>query len=202
MSVAGCLLGFTKISDEMKDEDIVNYIKGIGYDEGLKVVVDPKILSPKAFIDDVVNNRLVNPYMPDTPQRIATDTSQKISIRFGESVKAYIASDCLNEDDLKLIPFFMATYIRYLMAIDDDGKAFELSPDPRRDELVAYVKTIHLGSYSNDEVEKMLTPILKLDDLWGFDLYNSKLKDRVLNNFKNMVSGKDSIRETLHKILK
>ncbi len=202
MSVAGCLLGFTKISDEMKDEDIVNYIKGIGYDEGLKVVVDPKILSPKAFIDDVVNNRLVNPYMPDTPQRIVTDTSQKISIRFGESVKAYMASDILNEDDLKLIPFFMATYLRYLMAIDDEGKAFELSPDPRLVELVDYVKAIRLGSYSNQEVEKMIAPILKLEDLWGFDLYNSKLKNKVVNNFKNMVSGKGSIRESLHKILK
>lgn len=201
MSIAGCLLGFSKISDEMKDEDIVNYIKGIGYDEGLKVVVDPKILSPKAFIDDVVNNRLVNPYMPDTPQRIATDTSQKISIRFGESVKAYIADNNLDENDLKLIPFFMATYIRYLMAIDDDGKSFELSPDPRLEELVPFVKTIKLGSYSKAEVEKMILPILMLDNLWGFDLYNSKLKDKVVNHFKNMVSDKGAIRESLHKIL-
>lgn len=202
MSVAGCLLGFTKISDEMKDADIVSYIKGIGYDEGLKVVVDPKILSPKSFIDDVVNNRLVNPYMPDTPQRIATDTSQKIAIRFGESVKSYIASDSLNEEDLKLIPFFMATYIRYLMAIDDEGQAFELSPDPRGDELVALVKGIKLGSYSLEEVEKMIAPILKIEDLWGFDLYNSKLKNKVVENFKNIVNGKGSLRESLHSIVK
>lgn len=31
--------------------------------------------------------------MPDTPQRIATDTSQKLAIRFGETIKAYMASD-------------------------------------------------------------------------------------------------------------
>ena len=28
--------------------------------------------------------------MPDAPQRIATDTSQKLSIRFGETIKKYI----------------------------------------------------------------------------------------------------------------
>ena len=29
--------------------------------------------------------------MPDTPQRIATDTSQKVGIRFGETIKSYVA---------------------------------------------------------------------------------------------------------------
>ena len=29
--------------------------------------------------------------MPDAPQRIATDTSQKLAIRFGETIKAYEA---------------------------------------------------------------------------------------------------------------
>ena len=30
-------------------------LKKLGYDEGLPVVVDPKIISPKTFIDEVVN---------------------------------------------------------------------------------------------------------------------------------------------------
>ncbi len=29
--------------------------------------------------------------MPDTPQRIATDTSQKVGIRYGETIKSYVA---------------------------------------------------------------------------------------------------------------
>ena len=28
--------------------------------------------------------------MPDAPQRIATDTSQKVGIRFGETIKSYV----------------------------------------------------------------------------------------------------------------
>ena len=41
--------------------------------------------------------------MPDAPQRIATDTSQKLSIRFGETIKAYQAKG-LDMDELVLIP--------------------------------------------------------------------------------------------------
>ena len=75
MSVYGCMLGYTLICDEMKDADIVALIKRLGYVEGLPVVVNPGILEPKAFIDEVVEQRLPNPFMPDAPQRIATDTS-------------------------------------------------------------------------------------------------------------------------------
>ena len=89
LAIFGNLLGFTLIADEMKDEDLVKLVNILGYKEGLPVVVDPKILSPKAFIDEVVQKRIPNPFMPDTPQRIACDTSQKLSIRFGETIKAY-----------------------------------------------------------------------------------------------------------------
>ena len=38
------------------------------------------------FIHEVIDQRFPNPFMPDTPQRIASDTSQKNPIRFGETV--------------------------------------------------------------------------------------------------------------------
>ena len=50
MSVYGCMLGYDLICAEMKDEDIVALIKRLGYVEGLPVVVDPKILNPKASL--------------------------------------------------------------------------------------------------------------------------------------------------------
>ena len=90
LAVYGCMLGYTLICDEMKDETLVKLVKRLGYVEGLPVVVDPVILSPKAFIDEVVEQRLPNPFMPDSPQRIATDTSQKVGIRFGETIKSYV----------------------------------------------------------------------------------------------------------------
>ena len=51
----------------MKDEDLVKLVETIGYREGLPVVTDPGILSPKKFIDEVLQVRVPNPFMPDTP---------------------------------------------------------------------------------------------------------------------------------------
>lgn len=74
----------------MQDEDLSELVKRVGYVEGLPVVVNPKIIDPKQFIDEVINLRLVNPNIPDTPQRIASDTSQKVGIRYGETIKALV----------------------------------------------------------------------------------------------------------------
>ena len=91
LAVYGCVLGYTLIADEMKDEELNRLVHEIGPVEGMPVVTDPGILSPEAFVDEVINVRIPNPFMPDTPQRIATDTSQKVGIRYGETIKAYVA---------------------------------------------------------------------------------------------------------------
>ena len=116
MSMFGCLLGYVLICKEMEDSDIVNLVKRLGYVEGLPVVVDPGIISPKAFIDEVVCERLPNKFMPDDPRRIATDTSQKVGIRFGETIKSYLAEG-RNLDGLIAIPLALAAWMRYLLGI-------------------------------------------------------------------------------------
>ena len=65
LAVYGCLLGYEKISEEMKDEDLTKMIRTIGLVEGLPVVVNPGVLDPKEFIDTVLNVRFPNPFMPD-----------------------------------------------------------------------------------------------------------------------------------------
>ncbi|MCL2602745.1 MAG: mannitol dehydrogenase family protein, partial [Treponema sp.] len=145
LAIFGCLLGYTRISEEMKNAHLVKLIKTIGYQEGLPVVVDPIILSPQEFIASVINVRFPNPFMPDTPQRIAIDISQKIPVRFGETIKAYLASPALKIDDLKLIPLVLAAWLRYLMGIDDEGKPFTLSSDPLLPALVPALSGIKLG---------------------------------------------------------
>ena len=101
LAIYGCLLGYDHIWKKMWDDDLVRLIRLIGYKEGLTVVTDPGILNPKDFIDTVVNVRLVNPFMPDMPQRIAADTSQKLSIRYGEINNSYIAAG--KAEELKYI---------------------------------------------------------------------------------------------------
>ncbi|MCR5100300.1 MAG: mannitol dehydrogenase family protein [Butyrivibrio sp.] len=201
LAVFGCLLGFTKIADEMKDEALVSMVKTIGYKEGLPVVVDPKVIKPDEFIDTVVNVRIPNPFMPDTPQRIATDTSQKLPIRFGETIKAYQASDKLDVSELKLIPLVFAGWIRYLMAIDDEGNKFELSSDPRIESLKSVIEQLEFGKkYNKKELEEIIKPILTDKTLFGVDLTEVGMSDLVCDYLVTMLSGKGEIRKLLDSL--
>lgn len=197
LAVFGCILGYDKISEEMKDTQLKKLVEKVGYAEGLPVVVNPGILDPKAFIDTVLQVRIPNPFMPDTPQRIATDTSQKLAIRFGETIKAYEASQSLDVADLKLIPLVFAGWLRYLMAVDDNGQAFELSPDPLLETVCPYVAGIKLGSDEN--VEAVLQPILTNKAIFGVDLYEVGMADKVCGYFREMIAGTGAVRKTLEK---
>ena len=198
LAVFGCLLGYQKISEEMKDVELKKLVERIGYVEGLPVVVNPGILDPKEFIDTVLNVRIPNPFMPDTPQRIATDTSQKLAIRFGETIKNYIASEDKDLSNLKLIPMVFAGWMRYLMAIDDNGNAFELSPDPLLDTVCPIVAGIKLG---DTDVEETIKPLLTNKAIFGVDLYEVGLADLIVSYFKELIAGPGAIRATLKKYL-
>lgn len=197
LAVYGCLLGYQKISDEMHDAELVKMVETIGYKEGLPVVVDPGILDPKEFIDTVLKVRVPNPFMPDTPQRIATDTSQKLAIRFGETIKAYMADPALDVKSLKLIPLVFAGWLRYLMAVDDEGKAFELSPDPLLDTVCPYVAEIRLGEAF--DAESKIGSVLHKKEIFGVDLYEAGLADTVIGYFKELTAGVGAVRKTLQK---
>ena len=194
LAIFGCLLGYKKISDEMKDKELKKLVERIGYEEGLLVVVDPKVIAPLAFIDTVISERLPNPFMPDTPQRIATDTSQKLAIRFGETIKAYAASDTLSASELSMIPLVFAGYIRYLTATDDNGDLFELSSDPRLDTLHKQVEGL-----CRNNVREKTAEILTDKSLWGVDLCEVGLAEKVISYLEQMLAGNGAIRETLKK---
>ena len=197
LAVFGCILGYEKISDEMKDAELKKLVETVGYVEGLPVVVNPGVLDPKEFIDTVLNVRIPNPFMPDTPQRIATDTSQKLAIRFGETIKAYAASDELDVADLKLIPVVFAGWLRYLMGVNDNGEKFELSPDPLLDTVCPYVAGFELGKEA--DVESALKPILEDAKIWGVNLYEVGMADKVCGYFAEMIKGPGAVRATLKK---
>ena len=196
LAIFGCLLGYEKISEEMKDTELKKLVEIVGYKEGIPEVVDPGILDPKEFIDTVLNVRVPNPFMPDTPQRIATDTSQKLAIRFGETIKAYAADEGRDVGDLKLIPLVLAGWLRYLMGIDDKGEKFTLSPDPLLEELCPYVAEIRLG---DTEIEEKIRPILESEKIFGVNLYELGMADQIVSYFKELLRKPGAIRETLKK---
>lgn len=197
LAILGCILGMDTIAQEMTDADLSALVKRIGYVEGLPVVVDPGIMKPADFLSDVLTIRLPNVFMPDTPQRIATDTSQKLSIRFGETIKEYIRRG-MDLSELKGIRFVLAAYLRYLMAIGDDGKPFECSPDPLLTELQSQLKGIELGGTFCD---CQLKPILENANIFGISLYEAGLADDVIAIFKKLIAGPGAVRTELHKVV-
>ena len=197
LAVFGCLLGYELISEEMKNPALKKLVERIGYQEGLPVVINPGILDPKQFIDEVLGMRIPNPFMPDTPQRIATDTSQKLPIRFGETIKAYMVSDTLSLDELEGIPLVFAGWLRYLMGVDDKGNPFTPSPDPLLDDLMPLFADVKLGG--DCDVRTLITPILQRADIFGVDLTQSVLGDKVISLYTEMIKKPGAVAELLEK---
>lgn len=199
LAVYGCLLGYSKISEEMKDKDLVKLVELIGYQEGLPVVTDPGILSPRKFIDEVLQLRVPNPFMPDTPQRIACDTSQKLAVRFGETIKAYADRPGLSVSDLKFIPMVHGGWCRYLLGVDDRGNAFTVSPDPMYQTMAELLKGVKVGEAC--DVHKVLEPILSNEKIFGVNLYQVGMGETVEEIFSELIAGPGAVRATLKRHL-
>lgn len=49
LAVYGCLLGYNRIYEEMKDKELVALIEGLAYKEAIKVVENPKVIDLKSL---------------------------------------------------------------------------------------------------------------------------------------------------------
>jgi fructuronate reductase len=196
LAVFGCLLGYKRINEEMNDPDLVKLAEGIGYLEGLPVAVDPEIINPKQFLDEVIKVRLPNPFLPDAPQRIAADSSQKIPVRFGGTLKAYRDSG-KNLKELKLIPLVFAGWLRYLLGVDDQGNPFAVSPDPLYESLKAGLSGITMGRIESAFIHSKLEPILSRASLFGLNLYEAGLGEKAEDYFTQMIAGPGAVRKLL-----
>lgn len=199
LAVYGCLLGYESIAAEMKDKELKALVERIGYVEGMPVVTDPGILKPVDFLKEVIEVRLPNPFIPDTPQRIATDTSQKISIRFGETIKAYLEEENLDVESLTAIPLAIAGWLRYLLGVDDNGNSMEISSDPMLSELKEQLKDIKFGE--KESAKSGLNGILSSPILFGTDLVKAGLSEKIEVMLSKMLAGPGAIRKTLQEYL-
>lgn len=195
LAVFGCLLGCKSIAEEMKDAALCRLVTRIGLTEGMPVVVDPGIISPSDFLREVIEQRLPNSFIPDTPQRIATDTSQKIPVRFGETIKAYLEHPELDISSLVCIPLVIAAWLRYLLGVDDSGREMTISSDPMLPVMQEALRGVTLGD--PDSVEGRLEPILSNSALFGADLCACGLSERIEQQLRVMLSGEGGVRKAL-----
>lgn len=198
LAVYGCLLDYTRIWQEMEDEDLVALIKHLGYDEDLPVVVDPKVINPEEFIEELLTKRLPNKALPDAPQRIASDTSQKVAIRYGHTLTAYVEAG-KDVSGLTYIPLTIAGWLRYLVAVDDNGQAFTPSPDPLLEQLQGYVKDLALGTTDAAAIHAAAQPILSNKEIFTLDLYEVGLGEKIEGYLAEELAGPGAVRATIKK---
>ncbi len=195
----GVVLGYDLFAHMLNtNEDMMKMARMVAYDEGLPVVEDPGILSPQAFVDELFNDRFPNEYLGDTNLRLAVDVSQMVGIRFGETIKAHVAKYG-DASRLTAIPLGIAGWLRYMLAVDDEGKAYELAPDPMNEELQEQLGDIVIGK--PETLKDQLKPILSNERLFFTDLYKAGVGEKIEEMFREMIAGKGAVKATLHKYM-
>lgn len=188
LAISGCLLRKPTIDACMADPSLRALVERLSWDEAMPVVVDPGVVSPTDFLNEVLNQRFPNQYLPDDPARIAMDTSQKVPIRFGETIKSYLEQG-RDLDQLRAIPLVFALWARYLRGTADDGEPLEISPDPLAAELAAHLEA--------DDVHTALQPILSNPAIFGVNLYDTPLASRVEQLYARLLTGPGAVRSTI-----
>lgn len=178
--------------------DMMKMARMVSYDEGLPVVVDPGILSPQEFVDELFNDRFPNEYLGDTNLRLAVDVSQGVGVRFGETVKAYVAKYG-DASRLTAIPLGIAGWLRYMLGVDDKGNKYELAPDPMNVEIPEMLKDVVIGK--PDSLKDQLKPILSNERVFFTDLYKAGIGEKIEEMFREMIAGEGAVAATVHKYM-
>lgn len=193
----GVVLGYDLFAHMLNtNEDMMKMARMVAYDEGLPVVPNPGILSPQEFVDELFNDRFPNEYLGDTNLRLAVDVSQMVGIRFGETIKAYVAKYG-NASRLTAIPLGIAGWLRYMLGIDDEGKKYELAPDPMNEEIQEQLKDIVVGK--PETFTEQLKPILSNERIFFTNIYETGLGEKIETMFREMLGGPGAVKETIHK---
>ena len=95
--------------------------------------------------------------------------------------------------DLQAIPLVFAGWLRYLQGIDDQGKAFELSPDPLLEKVCPYVK----GLTKETELLPALQPLLEDEKVFGVNLVTVGMAEQVCRYLQEMLAGTGAVRRCL-----
>lgn len=195
----GCLLGYRLFADEMQDPDMLVLARTIGYKEGLEVTPDPKIISPKSFLDECIDVRFPNRYLGDTCDRLCVDASQGVGVRFGFTVRSFMERNG-SAENLRGIPLAIAGWLRYLLGVDDEGRKIDLAWDPMSEDIRVALKDVSIGDLSS--VDGKLRPILSNENIFYVDYYKAGLGETIENLFKSEILGPGAVRATVKRWLK
>ena len=192
----GVLLGVDLFADLLSDPALLKMGRTAAYDEGIPVIDDPGIISPKAFTDELFFDRFPNRYLGDTNLRLCTDVTQGFGVRFGRTIRAY-KDRYGSAEGLTAIPLGIAGCMRYALGIDDRGGQYELAPDPLIGGIHDRLSDIVIGR--PETFSDQLRPILSNANIFYTDLYEAGIGDKIERMFREMLAGPGAVRETVDR---
>lgn len=119
-----------------------------------------------------------------------------VGIRFGETIKAYVAKYG-DASRLTAVPLGIAGWLRYMLAVDDEGNKYELAPDPMNEEITEQLKDIVVGK--PETFKDQLKPILSNERIFFVGIYTTGLGEKIENMFREMLEEPGAIKATVHK---
>ena len=84
-----------------------------------------------------------------------------------------------------------------MLAFDDEGKKYELAPDPMNDEIQEQLKDVIVGH--PETFTDQLRPILSNERMFFIDLYQTGLGEKIETMFREMIAGPGAVKATIHK---
>ena len=84
-----------------------------------------------------------------------------------------------------------------MLAVDDEGRKYELAPDPMNEELQEQLGDIVIGK--PETFKDQLKPILSNERLFFTDLYKAGVGEKVEEMFREMIAGPGAVRAAIHK---
>ena len=97
------------------------------------------------------------------------------------------------------IPLVIAGWLRYLLAVDDEGKEMPVSADPMLATLQAELTGVELGK--RESCKGKLDGILTNAVLFGSDLKAAGLAEKIEGYLSELLEGPGAVRKTLVKYL-
>ena len=85
------------------------------------------------------------------------------------------------------------------LAVNDEGEKFELSADPMLPELSKALEGIEVGK--PETYTGQLKSILSNANIFGIDLYQAGIGDKIEEMFKEEIAGPGAVRATLKKYM-
>ena len=190
----GVLYGIDLFADLLKDPVLLKMGLAVAYGEGMPVIEDPGIISPKAFADELFSDRFPNRYLGDTNLRLCTDITQGLSVRFGETIKSWMKREG-GAAALRAVPLGLAACMRYALGVDDQGNAYQFAPDPLIPDIHDRLKDVKVGSA--ESYTGQLKPVLSNANIFGVDLCEAGLCERIEALFRSMIAGYGACRRTV-----